>query len=111
MGKKEAMANSAESKKNVDLLNDPGVQSLPANAGDTGSNPGSGGFHMPRVSLAHAPQLRSLCSKAHMPGVHAQHQGATTMRSRHTAMKSSPCSVQLKKAWASNEDPAQPNIN
>ena len=51
LGKKEAMANSVESKKeNVDFLNDPVVQSLPANAGNTGSNPGSGGFHMPRVN-------------------------------------------------------------
>ena len=41
LGKKEAMANSVESKKeNVDFLNDPVVQSLPANAGNTGSNPG-----------------------------------------------------------------------
>ena len=45
------MANSVESKKdNVAFLNDPVVQRLPANAGDTGSNPGSGGFHMPRVN-------------------------------------------------------------
>ena len=45
------MANSVDSKKeNVDFLDDPVVQSVPANAGDTGSNLGSGGFHMPRAN-------------------------------------------------------------
>ena len=43
------------------------VESLPANAGDTGSSPGLGGSHMPRSNWAREPQLlslrvRSLCS-------------------------------------------------
>ena len=38
------------------------VESLPANAGDTGSSPGLGGSHMPRSNRAREPQLLSLCS-------------------------------------------------
>ena len=37
------------------------VESLPANAGDTGSSPGLGGSHMPRSGWAREPQLLSLC--------------------------------------------------
>ena len=45
------------------------VESLPANAGDTGSSPGLGRFHMPRSHWAREPQLLSqrvwsLCSAA-----------------------------------------------
>ena len=36
------------------------VESLPANAGDTGSGPGLGGSHMPWSGWAHEPQLLSL---------------------------------------------------
>ncbi|KAJ8788374.1 hypothetical protein J1605_000430 [Eschrichtius robustus] len=36
------------------------VESLPANAGDTGSRPGLGGSHMPRSGWAREPQLLSL---------------------------------------------------
>ena len=36
------------------------VESLPANAGDTGSRPGLGGSHMPRSDWAREPQLLSL---------------------------------------------------
>ena len=36
------------------------VESLPANAGDTGSNPGLGRSHMPRSGWAREPQLLSL---------------------------------------------------
>ena len=36
------------------------VESLPANAGDTGSSPGLGGSHMPPSSWACGPQLLSL---------------------------------------------------
>ena len=37
------------------------VENLPANAGDMGSSPGLGGFHMPRSNWAREPQLLSLC--------------------------------------------------
>ena len=36
------------------------VESLPANAGDTGSSPGLGGSHMPQSKWAREPQLLSL---------------------------------------------------
>ena len=36
------------------------VESLPANAGDTGSSPGLGGSHMPRSNWAREQQLLSL---------------------------------------------------
>ena len=36
------------------------VESLPANAGDTGSSPGLGGSHMLRSNWAREPQLLSL---------------------------------------------------
>ena len=43
------------------------VKNPPANAGDTGSSPGPGRSHMPRISWARAPQLLSLCSRAREP--------------------------------------------
>ena len=36
--------------------------SMPVNAGDTGSTPGPGRFHMPRGNSDCEPQLLSLCS-------------------------------------------------
>ena len=35
---------------------------MSVNAGDTGSIPGPGRFHMPRSNEAHAPQLLSPCA-------------------------------------------------
>ena len=49
--------------KNLPTWSFPGgaaVESLPANAGDTGSSPGLGGSHMPRSNWAREPQLLSL---------------------------------------------------
>ena len=43
------------------------VKNPPANAGDTGSSPGPGRFHMPRSNWAREPQLLSLRSRAHAP--------------------------------------------
>ena len=40
------------------------VKNLPANAGDTGSIPDPGRFHMPWSNKACALQLLSLCSRA-----------------------------------------------
>ena len=40
------------------------VKSLPANAGDMGSIPGLGRFHMTQGNQAHVPQLLSLHSRA-----------------------------------------------
>ncbi|KAJ8789312.1 hypothetical protein J1605_021839 [Eschrichtius robustus] len=48
------------------------VESLPADAGDTGLSPGLGGSHMPRSNWAREPQLLSLrvwslCSQQERP--------------------------------------------
>ena len=72
------------------------VENLPANAGDTGSSPGLGRSHMPRINWAREPQLLSLrvwslCSATGE---------AAIMRGPRTAMKSGPHSPQLEKALA-----------
>ena len=64
-----------------DSAGGPVVKNLPANAGDTGSVPDPGRYHMPWGNEAHAPQLESSSS---LP-----------------RLEKSPCS---------NEDPAQPKI-
>ena len=83
------------------------VENLPANAGDTGSSPGLGGSHMPRSNWVREPQLLSLrvwslCSTTIEVAI---------VRGPRTAMKSGPCSPQLEKALAQNEDPTQLKIN
>ena len=82
------------------------VESLLANAGNTGSSPGLGGSHMPRSNWAREPQLLSLriwslCSAT---------REAAVVRGPHTAMRSGPRLPQLEKALAQkkkqkNEDP------
>ena len=62
------------------------VESLPANAGDTGSSPGLGRSHMPRSNWDREPQLLSLrvwslCSAT---------REAAIVRGPHTTMKSGP---------------------
>ena len=90
--------------KNPGLLGFPGgavVESLPANAGDTGSSPGLGRSHMPRSNRAREPQLLSLrvwslCSTT---------REAATVRGPRTAMKSGPRLPQLEKALAQKRRP------
>ena len=70
------------------------VESLPANAGDTGSSPGLGRSHMPRGGWAREPQLLSLrvwslCSTT---------REAAMVGGPRTAMKSGPRLPQLEKA-------------
>ena len=77
------------------------VESLPANAGDTGSSPGLGGSHMPRSNWAREPQLLSLrvwslCSAT---------REAAIVRGLHTAMKSGPHLPQLEKALVQKRRP------
>ena len=77
------------------------VDSLPANAGDTGSSPGLGGSRVPRSDWAREPQLLSLrvwslCSAA---------REAATVRGPRAAMKSGPRSPQLEKALAQKQRP------
>ena len=80
------------------------VESLPANAGDTGSSPGLGGSHMPRSNWAREPQLLSLriwslCSATIE---------AAIVRGPCMAMKSGPRLPQLEKALAQKRRPTQP---
>ena len=77
------------------------VESLPANAGDTGLSPGLGRSHMLRSNWAREPQLLSLriwslCSAT---------REAATVRGPRTAMKSGPRSPQLEKALAQKQRP------
>ena len=77
------------------------VESLPANAGDTGSSPGLGRSHMPRSNWACEPQLLSLrvwslCSAT---------REAAIVRGQRTAMKSGPRLPQLEKALAQRRRP------
>ena len=77
------------------------VESLPANAGNTGSSPGLGRSHMPRSGWARGPQLLSLrvwnlCSAAGE---------AAIVRGPRTAMKSGPHLPQLEKALAQKRRP------
>ena len=71
------------------------VESLPADAADTGSSPGLGGSDMLWSSWAREPQLLSLCVWSHSP-----QREAATVRGLRTVMKSVPCSLQLEKALA-----------
>ena len=77
------------------------VESLPANAGDTGSGPGLGGFHMPRSNWAREPQLLSLrvwslCSAA---------REAAMVRGLRAVVGSGPHLPQLEKALAQKRRP------
>ena len=77
------------------------VESLPANAGDTGSSPGLGGSHMPWSDWAREPQLLSLrvwslCSAT---------REAAIVRGLCTVMKSDPHLPQLEKALAQKRGP------
>ena len=77
------------------------VESLPANAGDTGSSPGLGRSHMPRSDWAREPQLLSLrvwslCSTT---------RETTIVRGPRTMMKSGSHLPQLEKALAQKRRP------
>ena len=91
------------------------VENLPANTGDTGSNPGLGGSHMPRSGWAREPRLLSLRFWSLCPatGGAAIVKGPRTAMKNgpRTAMKSGPHLPQLEKALARTKDPAQPKIN
>ena len=91
------------------------VESLPANAGDTGSGPGLGGSRVPRGSWARGPQLLSLRVWSLCPamgGAAIEKGPRTAMKSGpRTAMKSGPRLPRLERALARTEDPTQPKIN
>ena len=77
------------------------VESLPANAGDTGSVPGLGRSHMLRSSWAREPQLLSL----RVWGFCSAMGEAAAVRGPHTAMKSGPRLPQLERALAQKRGP------
>ena len=82
------------------------VKNPPANAGDTGSIPGPGRFHMPWSNK------QSLCATTTEPVLQSPStREATMMRNFRTARKSSLHSLQLEKSLRSSEDPAQPKRN
>ena len=72
------------------------VESLPANAGDTGSSPGLGGSRVPRSGWAREPQLLSLC----VWSLCSATREAAMVRGLRTAMKSGLHLPQLEKALA-----------
>ena len=75
------------------------VKSPTASAGDTGSNPGLGSFHVPQGNQAHVPQLlKPACT-----GARALQREATEGRSLHTAAREQPCWRQLEKGWAQRQ--------
>ena len=77
------------------------VESLPANAGHTGSSPGLGRSHMPRSNWAREPQLLSLRVWSLCPATRE----AAIVRGPRTAMKSGPRLPQLEKALAQKRRP------
>ena len=72
------------------------VESVPANAGDTGSSPGLGRSHMPWSDWACEPQLLSL----HIWSLCSATREAAMVRGPRTAMKSGPRLPQLERALA-----------
>ena len=72
------------------------VESLPANAGDTGSSPGLGRSHMLWSNWAREPQLLSLRVWSLCPTTRE----AAIVRGPRTAMKSGPHLPQLERALA-----------
>ena len=77
------------------------VENLPANAGDTGSNPGLGRSHMPWNNWAREPQLLSLC----VWSLCSATRETAIARGPRTAMKSGPRLPQLEKALAQKRRP------
>ena len=77
------------------------VESLPANAEDTGSGPGLGRSHMLRSGWAREPQLLSL----RVWSLCSTKREATMVRGPRTAMKSGPRLPQLEKALAQQRRP------
>ena len=99
------------------------VGNLPACAGDVGSSPGPGRSHMPWRNWACAPQLLSLCSRAHEPRLlspratatethtpraRAPQQERPLQREAHVPQQGVvPARRYWRKPTCSNEDPTQ----
>ena len=85
-------------------------QNLPANAGDLGLIPGLGRFHMPQATKAHAPQILSLCSRAHEPQLlKPTHLEPVLSKGEACRLptKSSPHSLQLEKTCTQQARPRE----
>ena len=87
------------------------VKNLPANAGDTGSIPGPGDYHVLQSIQARVPQLwasallpRNPSSWSLCPGTRE----ATKMRSLCTTVNNNSHSPKLERSLNSSEDPPQP---
>ena len=76
-------------------------ESLPANAGNTGSSPGLGTSHVPQSNWAREPQWLSL----RVWSLYSAVREAAIVRGPHTAMKSGPRLPQLEKALAQKRRP------
>ena len=76
------------------------VENQPANAGDTGSSPGPGRFHMLRSNKARVPQLLSLCPRACEPQLLKPVRLEPMLRNKRR-----PHSLQLEKAHAQQGRP------
>ena len=77
------------------------VESLPANAGHTGSSPGLGRSRVPRSDWAREPQLLSLC----VWSLYSARREAEMVRGPCTAMRGGSCLPQLEKALAQKRGP------
>ena len=81
---------------------------MPANAGDTGSMPGPGRFHMPlsnKALCATATETRPPTGYALQQEKPPQHVACTLQ------LESSPRLPQLEKTLCNNKDPAQLKLN
>ena len=99
--KKKRLGFCLIKKNNSGLPGGAVVESLPADAGDTGSSPGLGRSHMPRSGWAREPQLLSLC----IWSLCSATREAAIVRGPRTAMRSSPRLPQLEKALAQKRRP------
>jgi len=82
-----------------DFPGDPVVKNPPANAGNTGSIPDPGRFHVPRGKYWARAQLL----KPVHPRACASHREATTVGSLHAATREQPLSLQLEEARAQQQ--------
>ena len=81
-------------KQREDCSGGPVVGSLPASAGDVGSIPDPGIFHIPQGNKVHVPQLLNPCSRACTP----QEEKHLQWEAHAPHLESSPRSSQLEKS-------------
>ena len=84
----------------MDFLSGPGIKNLSSSAGDTGSIPGLGRFHLPQGNQARVPQLLN------PSGLEQVLHNERSHHSRKPQLESRPHLSQLEKARTSNKDPA-----